>query len=91
MESKYENIYIYDAQSEALYATNLPLKGIVTQIINYIVIKTQPNDKKKQLLLIDAKIKNLEDEELLQYKAYDNIIVEEQSEEREWPDDDITW
>ena len=92
LESKYENIYVYsllNSQSEALYATNLTLKGEVTQKINFIVIKAPLNDKKSQILLIDAKIKNLEDEELLQYKAYDNITVKEQSEEREWPDDDI--
>ena len=91
---KYENIYVYsllDAESDALFSTNLPLKGEMTQKENYIVIKAPENDGKEQLLLIDAKIKNLEDEEeeLLQYQAYFNIIVKEKSEDRKWPDDDI--
>jgi hypothetical protein len=94
LEKKYENIYVYsllDAESDALFSTNLPLKGEMTQKENYIVIKAPENDKKKQLLLIDAKIKNLEDEEeeLLQYQAYYNITVNEKSDDREWPDDDI--
>ena len=94
LKKKYENIFVYsllNTKSDALFSTNLTLKGEMTQKENYIVIKAPENDKKEQLLLIDAKIKNLEEdeEELLQYQAYDNITVKEKSGDREWPDDDV--
>lgn len=93
LESMFEeNIYLYalDTQAKALFSTSLILKGKVTQDKNYLVIKAPLNENKEQLLLINAKItnKDLNDEELLQYEVYNNIIVKEQSKERVWPDED---
>ena len=89
LESKYENIYAYriDNQVESLYTKNIKLKGNNVKQNIYLVIQAPLNDKKDQLLLIDAVVKNGEEEIVLQYESKE-FKVEEKSPEREWPEDD---
>jgi len=89
LESKYENIYAYkiDNQVESLYTKNIKLKGNNVKQDIYLVIKAPLNDKKDQLLLIDAVVKKGEEEIALQYE-FKEFKVEEISPEREWPEDD---
>ena len=89
LESKYENIYMYDFCTEInpLFSKNIKIKGVISSQDIYLVIKATLNDKKDQLLLVNARPKNKDEEEnVLQYEVY-NFKVEEQSPKRVWPDD----
>lgn len=90
VQSKYENYYIYSYTNDItpLFSTSLSSKGNAIKKTNYIRIKASLNERKSQYLLINAKVKNLDDgeEELLQYDVL-KFSVEEQSEERKWPDE----
>ena len=91
LTSLYENYYInsYTNEVKPLYSTSFVAKGEMIKKENYLKIKAPLNDGKEQYLLINAKITNSDGEELqfLQYKSK-TVTVEEQSEEREWPDDE---
>ena len=90
--SKYENIYCYafnNGKDEItpLFSTNIRLKGDATKENNNLKIKAPLNNKATQLLLVNARVKNGdENEQLLQYEVSD-FRVEEESEERVWPDE----
>lgn len=89
LESKYENVYAYkiDNQVKSLYTKNIKLKGNNVKQDIYLVIQAPLNEKKDQLLLIDAVIKKGEEEIFLQYEL-EEFKVEEESPERKWPEDD---
>lgn len=90
LQSKYENIYFYAFNEEkGLVFQHLKTKGDVIKKTNYLKIKAQLNDKKEQLLLIRAKVKNknINEEYLLQYEVIE-FKVEEESGERKWSEDD---
>ena len=90
LDSKFENIYIYPYSSEVepLLSKELKLKGKMTKLDNHIKIKAKLNDKKKQILLINVKVKNGDEEgQLLQYEGF-TFNVEEESGERVWPDEE---
>ena len=91
LTSLYENYYInsYTNEVKPLYSTSFVAKGEMIKKENYLKIKAPLNDGKEQYLLINAKITNSDGEELqfLQYKSK-SLTVEEQSEEREWPEEE---
>ena len=89
LESKFENFYAYkiDNQVKSLYTKNIKLKGNNVKQDIYLVIQAPLNEKKDQLLLIDAVIKKGEEEIFLQYEL-EEFKVEEVSPERKWPEDD---
>ena len=92
LDSKFENIYIYPYSSEVepLISKVLNLKGKMTKLDNHIKIKAKLNDKKEQILLINVKVKNGDEEgQLLQYEGF-TFNVEEESGERVWPDEEET-
>ena len=88
LTSKYENVYLYACEeTQSLLSTNIKLKGEATKADNYLKIKAPLNDKKDQALLINAKVKNGDEEEqILHYKLFD-FKVEEESGERVWPEE----
>ena len=91
LESKFENIYIYvfDTEINSLFSTNIKLKGVITSEDNHLVIKAPLNNKTDQLLLVNAKVKNKDEENeenLLQYEVY-KFKVEEISPKRKWEED----
>ena len=90
IQSKYENVYIYAyTNDKPLYSTQISLKGKAVLKKNYLRIKAPLNNKKEQFLFIRAIISNVEekDEQNLQYKLT-SFNVEEESGEREWPEDE---
>ena len=90
IQSKYENVYIYAyTNDKPLYSTQISLKGKAVLKKNYLRIKAPLNNKKEQFLFIRAIISNVEekDEQNLQYKLT-SVNVEEESGEREWPEDE---
>lgn len=90
LQLKYENIYFYAFNEEkGLFSKHLKIKGDIIKKTNYLKIKAQLNDKKEQLLLIRAKVKNknINEEYLLQYEVIE-FKVEEESGERKWSEDD---
>ena len=92
LESKFENIYIYvfDTKINSLFSTNIKLKGVITSEDNHLVIKAPLNNKTDQLLLVNAKVKNKDEENeenLLQYEVY-KFKVEEISPKRKWEEDE---
>ena len=90
IKSKYENYYIYSYTNDIkpLFSTSFSSRGNAVKKSNYIRIKASLNERNSQYLLINAKVKNLDDEEeqLLQYKVF-QFTVEEESGERKWPDE----
>ena len=89
LESKYENIYAYkiDSQVKSLYSENIKLKGNNVTNEIFLVVKAPLNDKKEQLLLVDAEITKGEENLYLQFESK-ILKVEEQSPERVWPSED---
>lgn len=89
LESKFENIYAYkiDNELESLYSNNIKLKGNNIKNDIYLVLQAPLNNKKEQLLLIDAVINKGEEKTLLLFESK-IIKVEEQSPERVWPKDE---
>ena len=92
LESKFENIYIYvfDTKINSLFSTNIKLKGVITSEDNHLVIKAPLNNKTDQLLLVNAKVKNKDEENeenLLQYEVY-KFKVEEISPKRKWEEEE---
>ena len=88
LTSKYENVYLYECDGlESLLSTNIKLKGEATKADNYLKIKAPLNDKKDQALLINAKVKNGDEEEQILHYELSDFKVEEESGERVWPDD----
>ena len=87
--SNYENIYYYTFNDKVtpLFSTIIRLKGDATKEDNHLKIKAPLNNKATQLLLVNAHAKNGdENEQLLQYEVSE-IKVEEESEERVWPEE----
>ena len=87
--SNYENIYYYAINDKVtpLFSTIIRLKGDATKEDNHLKIKAPLNNKATQLLLVNAHAKNGdENEQLLQYEVSD-FKVEEESEERVWPEE----
>lgn len=90
LQLKYENIYFYAFNEEkGLFSKHLKIKGDIIKKTNYLKIRAPLNDKKEQLLLIRAKVKNINinEEYLLQYEVIE-FKVEEESGERKWSEDD---
>ena len=88
LDSKYENVYLYECDGlKSLFSTNIKLKGEATKADNYLKIKAPLNDKKNQILLINAKVKNGDEEEQILHYELSDFKVEEESGERVWPDD----
>ena len=88
LTSKYENVYLYECDGlKSLLSTNIKLKGEATKADNYLKIKAPLNDKKDQALLINAKVKNGDEEEQILHYELSDFNVEEESGERVWPDD----
>ena len=88
LDSKYENVYLYECDGlKSLFSTNIKLKGEATKADNYLKIKAPLNDKKNQILLINAKVKNGDEEEQILHYELSDFNVEEESGERVWPDD----
>jgi hypothetical protein len=77
--SSFENIYFYNyGKVEDLFSTIIKLKGDIIKENNYLKIKAPLNNKKEQLLLIRAKMKDLNNkkEYLLQYQVEEFKVVE---------------
>ena len=88
LASKYENVYLYECDEiKSLFSTNIKIKGNATKADNYLKIKAPLNDKKAQVLLINAKVKNGDEEEQILHYELSDFKVEEESGERVWPDD----
>ena len=89
LESNYENIYAYkiDNKVKSLYTKNIKLKGNNVKQDIYLVIQAPLNEKKDQLLLVDADVNEGEKKISLQYELLE-FKVEEESPERVWPEDD---
>ena len=88
LTSKYENVYLYECEGlKSLLSTNIKLKGEATKSDNYLKIKAPLNEKKDQALLINAKVKNGDEEEQILHYELSDFKVEEESGERVWPDD----
>ena len=72
LESSYENIYayIYDIQDKTLISKTMKLQGSIIQSNMFVKLKPNQNDNKEQILLINAKVYNddNEKEEILHYE-----------------------
>jgi hypothetical protein len=89
LDSKYENVYLYECDGlKSLLSKNIKLKGEATKADNYLKIKAPLNNKKNQILLINAKVKNGDEEEQILHYELSDFKVEEESGERVWPPDD---
>ena len=90
LETKYENIYAYkiDHKVKSLYSNNIKLKGKNIKNNIYLVVKAPLNEKKEQLLLVDAEIRKGEENILLQFESK-NLKVEEESPTRVWPNEEV--
>jgi len=87
--SSFENIYFYNyGKVNSLFSTIVKLKGDIIKENNYLKIKAPLNNNKEQLLLIRAKVKDLnkQKEYLLQYQAEEFKVVEK-SGNKIWPPD----
>ena len=87
--SSFENIYFYNyGKVGDLFSTIIKLKGNIIKENNYLKIKAPLNSKKEQLLLIRAKVKELNNkkEYLLQYQVEEFKVVEK-SGNKIWPPD----
>jgi len=71
-----------------LFSTIIKLKGDIIKENNYLKIKAPLNNKKQQLLLIRAKVKDLNNkrEYLLQYQVEEFKVIEK-SGNKIWPPD----
>ena len=88
LTSKLENVYLYELDGlKALLSKSIKLKGEATKTDNFIKIKAPLNEKKDQVLLINAKVKNGDEEEQILHYEINAFKVEEESGERVWPDD----
>jgi len=84
LTSKYENVYIYEREGlKGLFSKNIKLKGEATKTDNYIRIKAPLNGKKDQVLLINAKVKNGDEEEQILHYELTYFKVEEESGEKD--------
>ena len=77
----------YDNKVKSLYTKNIKLKGNNVKQDIYLVIQAPLNEKKDQLLLVDADVNEGEKKISLQYELLE-FKVEEESPERVWPADD---
>ena len=87
--SCFENIYFYNyGKVDDLFSTIIKLKGDIIKENNYLKIKAPLNNKKEQLLLIRAKVKDLNNkkEYLLQYQVEEFKVIEK-SGNKIWPPD----
>ena len=87
--SSYENIYFYYyGKVDDLFSTIIKLKGDIIKNSNYLKIKAPLNNEKEQLLLIRAKVKDLNNkkEYLLQYQVEEFKVIEK-SGNKIWPPD----
>lgn len=88
--SNFDNIYFYNyGKVTNLFSTLIKFEGDIIKKNNYLKIKAPLNDKKEQLLLIRAKVKDLNNnkEYLLQYQVEEFKVVEK-SENKIWPPDE---
>ena len=89
LNSSFENIYFYNyGKVDDLFSTIIKLKGDIIKENNYLKIKAPLNSKKEQILLIRAKVKELNNkkEYLLQYQVEEFKVVEK-SGNKIWPPD----
>jgi len=84
LTSKFENVYIYELEGfKGLLSKNIKLKGEATKYDNFIKIKSPLNETKGHVLLINAKVKNDDEEEqILHYELYD--FKDEERKERDY-------
>lgn len=88
LTSKLENVYLYELDGlKGLLSKSIKLKGEATKTDNFIKIKAPLNEKKDQVLLINAKVKNGDEEEQILHYEINAFKVEEESGERVWPED----
>ena len=87
LSKKYENIFMYSVTKEDQEVSKeIKVKGNMITKSVYLKMKA-PLIEDEQILLVNAIVKDKDEDQYIQYKPF-RFTVEEESDEREWPEEE---